>query len=164
MSVGRQLSVVGFMLALAAIDFGGALVAQDFADRRRLSTLLVGSGLSIALFVVYAVALRLADLSIVTMGWIVMLQVALIAWDVVRHGLHLNAVQWAAVASVIVLQVFLTATTQQATRRPEPVRASGRSDLGGDDAGALAGHEEDDPAGDRDGVVGRTARSSGRTG
>ena len=120
MSVGRQLSVVGFMLALAAIDFVGALVAQDFADRRRVSTLLVGSGLSIALFVVYAVALRLANLSIVTMGWIVMLQVAVITFDVVRHGLRLTAVQWTAVSVVIVLQVFLTATTQRDDGGPSP--------------------------------------------
>ncbi|BEP12808.1 hypothetical protein acdb102_11190 [Acidothermaceae bacterium B102] len=120
MSVGRQLSIVGFMLALAAIDFGAALMAQDFADRRRLSTLLVGSGLSITLFVVYAVALRLANLSIVTMGWIVMLQVAVITFDVVRHGLRLTAVQWAAVSLVIVLQVFLTATTQRNDGGPSP--------------------------------------------
>ncbi len=112
MSVGRQLGIAGFMLALAALDFTGALVAQDFADRRRLSTLVIGSALSVALFVVYAVALRVADLSIVTMGWIVMLQVALIGWDVVRNGLHLSHTQWAAVLAVIGLQVFLTATTQ----------------------------------------------------
>ena len=120
MSVGRQLSVVGFMLALAAIDFLGALVAQDFSDRRRLSTFVVGAALSVALFVVYAVALRLANLSIVTMGWIVMLQVAVITFDVVRHGLHLSLVQWTAVSVIIVLQVFLTATTQQADAGPSP--------------------------------------------
>jgi hypothetical protein len=118
MSIGRQLSVVGFMLALAALDFVGALVAQDLADRRRMSSLLLGSALSITLFVVYAVALRLADLSIVTMGWIVMLQVAVIAWDVVRRGLQLNPVQWAAITLIIVLQIFLTATTQGRADRP----------------------------------------------
>jgi drug/metabolite transporter (DMT)-like permease len=120
-SIGRQLSVVGFMLALAALDFAGALVAQDLADRRRMSSLLLGSALSITLFVVYAVALRLADLSIVTMGWIVMLQVAVIASDVVRHGLHLNPLQWTAITLIIVLQIFLTATTQ---RRADPPRTS----------------------------------------
>jgi len=112
MSIGRQLSVAGLILALAAIDFVGALVAQDYADRRRMSALLLGSVLSVALFVVYAVALRMADLSIVTMGWIVMLQVALIGFDVVRNGLHLGAAQWTAVALVLVAQVFLTVTTE----------------------------------------------------
>ena len=124
MSLGRQLAVVGFMLALAALDFVGALVAQDFADRRKFSTLVVGSALSIALFVVYAVALRLANLSIVTMGWIVMLQVSLIAWDVVRNGLHLSAVQWTAITAVIVLQVFLTATTQGRDAGPSPYESA----------------------------------------
>lgn len=120
MSFGRQLGVVGFMLALAGIDFAAALVAQDFADRRRLSTLAVGSALSVSLFVVYAVALRLADLSIVTMGWIVMLQVAVICWDVVHHGLHLSATQWTAVTVIVVLQVFLSASTQHAASGPGP--------------------------------------------
>jgi uncharacterized membrane protein len=123
MSFGRQLAIVGFMLALAAIDFAAAMVAQDFADRRRLSTLVIGSVLSISLFVVYAVALHLADLSIVTMGWIVMLQVAVLCWDVVRNGLHLSATQWTAVTLIIVLQVFLSASTQRsahATASPGP--------------------------------------------
>ena len=143
MSAGRPFAVGGLMLALAALDFAAALMAQDFADRRRIPTLLIGSALSISLFVVYAVALRLANLSIVTMGWIVMLQVAVIAFDVTRHGLHLRVTQWLAVGLVIVLQVFLTATTQT------------RSDLDrADNAGPLAGHEEHDPTGHRDGVVG----------
>jgi drug/metabolite transporter (DMT)-like permease len=116
MSVGRQLAVGGLMLTLAAIDFGAALVAKDFADRRRLPALLVGCGLQIALFLVYAVALRIAELSIVTMGWIVLLQVALIGTDVTRNGLRLSAPQWSAVGLVVVLQVYLVATTDGQTR------------------------------------------------
>ncbi len=120
MTVGRQLSVGGLMLTLAAIDFAAALVAQDFAERRRLSTLAVGCGLQIALFVVYAGALRLAELSIVTMGWIVLLQVALIATDVTRNGLTLTHRQWAAVALVIVGQVYLVASTDGRPRAAAP--------------------------------------------
>jgi hypothetical protein len=116
MSVGRQLAVGGLMLTLASIDFGAALVAKDFADRRRLPALLVGCGLQIALFLVYAVALRIAELSIVTMGWIVLLQVALIGTDVTRNGLRLSAPQWSAVGLVVVLQVYLVATTDGQTR------------------------------------------------
>jgi drug/metabolite transporter (DMT)-like permease len=113
MSIGRQLTVVGLMLALAAIDFIGALVAQDYAERRRPSALLFGCGLSILLFAVYAVALRYADLSIVTMGWIVLLQVALVLTDVLRHRLQLSWAQWAAASLILVLQVYLVASTDK---------------------------------------------------
>ena len=111
MSVARQLSVLGLMLALAGIDFAAALVAQDFADRRRGVVLLAGCLLQVTLFLVYALALRLASLSIVTMGWIVLLQVALFATDLARGRLHPGAAQWVAVVVVLVAQAYLVATT-----------------------------------------------------
>jgi drug/metabolite transporter (DMT)-like permease len=112
MSLDRQLSIGGLMVALAAIDFVGALVAQDFADRRRVCALLVGCGLQIVLFVVYAVALRLATLTIVTLGWIVLLQVAVVATDVARGSLRLGWAQWAAVAVVLIAQCYLVVSTE----------------------------------------------------
>jgi hypothetical protein len=119
MSVVRQLSVLGLMLALAGIDFAAALVAQDFADRRRGIVLLLGCALQVTLFLVYALALRLASLSIVTLGWIVLLQVALFATDLARGRLHPGAAQWTAVVVVLVAQAFLVATTTSSST-PEP--------------------------------------------
>jgi drug/metabolite transporter (DMT)-like permease len=128
-SVTRQLAVFGLMLALAGIDFAGALVAQDFADRRRMLVLLLGCGLQVVLFLVYVVALRLASLSIVTMGWIVLLQVALFATDLAQGRLHPGATQWAAVVLVLVAQAYLVATTTTTTTSPStpPSTATGQN-------------------------------------
>ena len=123
MSVARQLSVLGLMLALAGIDFAAALVAQDFADRRRGVVLLAGCLLQVTLFLVYALALRLASLSIVTMGWIVLLQVALFATDLARGRLHPGAAQWVAVVVVLVAQAYLVATTTTSAATPTTTSA-----------------------------------------
>ena len=123
MSVARQVNVGCLMLALALIDFAAALVAQDFADRRRVSALLLGCGLQVVLFLVYALALRVATMSIVTMGWIVLLQVAIISTDVARGGLHLRWAQWCAVTLVILAQVYLVATTNGRHHAAETVSA-----------------------------------------
>jgi hypothetical protein len=118
MSVGRQLLVVALMLLLAMLDFVGALLAKAYADRHQLPTLVLGCATFVVLFVVYAVALHLAELSIVTMGWIVLLQVGLIAVDVSRNGLLLGRGQWAAAVLVIVLQGYLVATAGGTHTRP----------------------------------------------
>jgi hypothetical protein len=119
MSVTRHLPVLGLMIALAALDFVGALLAKQYAQRHRPVALLLGCGVFVVLFVVYAIALHLAELSVVTMGWIVLLQVGLVAVDVRSNGLRLSPAQWAAAGLVIALQGYLLVSTstpaQQAT-------------------------------------------------
>jgi ornithine decarboxylase len=126
MSAGRSALVVTVMVVLAGIDFAGALLAKSYADRHRPLALGLGVALFVLLFVVYALALRIADLSVVTMGWIVLLQVGLIAVDVTRYGLGLDRGQWAAVAGVLVLQGYLVLSTGAAPHH--------------DDDRAVAGH------------------------
>jgi ornithine decarboxylase len=118
MSAGRQLLVVGLMLVLAMLDFAGALPVKAYADRHQPSALIFGCATFAVLFVVYALALHLAELSIVTMGWIVLLQVGLITVDVTRNGLLLGRGQWVAAVLVIVLQGYLVATAGGARAHP----------------------------------------------
>ena len=59
------------------------------------------------LFAVYARALRVADLSVVTIGWVVFLQVGLLLIDRFRYDLALSPPKWAAVAAILVLQGYL---------------------------------------------------------
>ena len=54
-----------------------------------------------ALFAVYAVSLRLAELSTVTFGWIVTLQVGLLLLERVRYEVVLPSGKWAAIVAIL---------------------------------------------------------------
>ena len=68
----------GAMVVLAALDIVGALAAKEWAASSRVGALLLGAAAFLVLFWVYASALQYAELALVTMGWIVVLQVALL--------------------------------------------------------------------------------------
>ncbi len=111
MQVGHGLVVVAAMVVLAALDIVGSLCAKEFADHHRPLALALGAVVFVLLFVVYALALQVAQLSIVTLGWIVLLQVGLLALDARQFGLNLHVGQWLAVVAVIGLQCYLVVST-----------------------------------------------------
>lgn len=59
------------------------------------------------LFGVYAASLKVAELSTVTFGWVVFLQVGLLVLERVRYGVELPPGKWAAIAAILVLQAYL---------------------------------------------------------
>jgi hypothetical protein len=61
----------------------------------------------VALFVVYAVGLRYAEMSTVTFGWIVVLQVGVLAVERFRYDVALPPGKWVAIAAIIALQAYL---------------------------------------------------------
>jgi hypothetical protein len=56
---------------------------------------------------VYAVSLRVAELSTVTFGWIVTLQVGLLLLERIRYAVELPNGKWAAIVAILVLQAYL---------------------------------------------------------
>lgn len=95
------------MVALAGLDIAGALLAKEWAvrhDGQWFAAGLVTFGL---LFAVYARSLQVAELSVVTLGWVVFLQVGLLAVDRLRYGVEFPAAKWAAVVAILVLQAYL---------------------------------------------------------
>ena len=80
-AIPRFAMLTGAMVVLAGLDFCGALLAKQWADRGSLPCFLIGIATFAVLFAVYAKSLETADLSIVTMGWVVLLQVGLILVD-----------------------------------------------------------------------------------
>jgi hypothetical protein len=60
-----------------------------------------------ALFAVYAVSLKLAELSTVTFGWIITLQVGLLLLERIRYAVVLPNGKWAAIVAILVLQAYL---------------------------------------------------------
>lgn len=95
------------MVVLAGLDFGGALLAKHWADNGNRLSFLIGLTLFVVLFVVYAASLKTAELSIVTMGWVVLLQVGLILVDRLHYNVSISAEKWAAIVVILLLQAYL---------------------------------------------------------
>jgi hypothetical protein len=95
------------MLVLAVLDLGGAYAAKEAAVRR--SPLMAGLGvvLFVGLFWVYASSLQYAELGLVTLGWVVLLQVGVLMLDRYRYDTHLPTGKWVAVVVILAAQVYL---------------------------------------------------------
>ena len=95
------------MIALAGLDMLGALLAKEWAERQHGAWFLAGLLTFGVLFAVYAASLRVAELSVVTFGWIVILQVGLLLFDRFRYGVALPPAKWLAIALILALQAYL---------------------------------------------------------
>lgn len=114
--------LAGIATVLAGIDLLGAVVAKAWSAHRSLTWLLVGTALFALLFWVYASALSFAELSIVTFGWIVILQVGVLLLDRFVYGVELPPGKWVAAAGLLVLQGYLVlAPNGSPAPEPEPV-------------------------------------------
>jgi hypothetical protein len=95
------------MVLLAVLDLGGSLAAKEAVERRSLGLGLAGAGLFLLVFWVYASSLKVAELSAVTFGWIVILQVGVVLLDRFRYGVILAPGAWLAIAVLIAAQAYL---------------------------------------------------------
>lgn len=108
------------MSILAALDIAGMLFAKEWATRHHPLFFAAGLASFLILFVVYARILKVADLSVVTIGWIVLLQVGLVALDRFHYGVTLSPQKWAAIAIILALQAYLVLGVTEAS--PAPTR------------------------------------------
>lgn len=95
------------MLALAGLDFVGAVFAKEWAERQHAGMFLAGLLTFGVLFIVYAAILKVAELSVVTFGWVVFLQIGILLLDRLRYEVHLSAGKWAAIVAILALQAYL---------------------------------------------------------
>jgi hypothetical protein len=105
------------MVCLAGLDLLGAVLAKEWAENGNVRALVLGAGAFLVLFWVYASSLRYAELALVTMGWVVMLQVGLVLIDRWRYGVELPTGKWVAIGIVLVAQAYLVLapTAEQAS-------------------------------------------------
>jgi len=103
----RPLVATVAMLLLAALDLGGAYAAKEAVVRRSGAYAALGAAAFLLLFWVYACSLQYADLAVVTLGWIVVLQIGVIFLNRWRYGAHLPVGAWVAVSLIIVAQAYL---------------------------------------------------------
>jgi Zn-dependent protease with chaperone function len=95
------------MLCLAGLDLAGAVAAKEWAVHRSAAAMLLGLLSFALLFWVYASSLQYAELALVTMGWIVLLQVGLLVLDRLRYGIELPTGKWVAVVVLLATQAYL---------------------------------------------------------
>jgi hypothetical protein len=101
------LTSMAAMLGLAALDFAGAIFAKEAIQRQHAGLYVAGAVSFLLLYVVYAQILKTAELSIVTIGWVVFLQVGLLLVDRFRYGVDIESTKWLAVALILLLQAYL---------------------------------------------------------
>ena len=95
------------MIALASLDFLGSVFAKEWADGRHPLWFLAGLLTFGLLFVVYAGSLRFAELSTVTFGWIVFLQVGILLYEPFRFAVDISPDKGFAIAAILLLQAYL---------------------------------------------------------
>lgn len=100
-------TLVAIMLVLAGLDLVGAIVAKEWTLGRSWWFFVAGVASFVVLFGVYAIGLRYAELSTVTFGWIVGLQVAVLVVERVRYEVDLPPGKWVAIVAILVLQGYL---------------------------------------------------------
>lgn len=106
-AVPRVFVLATAMATLAALDFGGALLAKQWADNGSRLCFLIGLLTFVVLFAVYATSLKTAELSVVTMGWVVLLQVGLVLIDRFRYDVSISTEKWAVIVAILCLQAYL---------------------------------------------------------
>ncbi|MFN8096833.1 MAG: hypothetical protein U0Q21_00875 [Dermatophilaceae bacterium] len=102
------------MILLAGLDLVGAIAAKEWARTQSPVALASGIVTMIAVFWIYASALQYAELVVVTLGWIVLLQVALVAVDRIRYGAQPTGGQWVAIGVVLAAQGYLVLSSSAA--------------------------------------------------
>lgn len=95
------------MVLLAVLDLGGSLAAKEAVERRSPGLAALGAGLFLAVFWVYISSLRVAELSVVTFGWIVILQVGVVMLDRYRYGVIPARGAWLAIVILLAAQAYL---------------------------------------------------------
>jgi hypothetical protein len=103
--------VAGAIIALAGLDLLGAFFAAEWATHRSIVPLVAGLGTFLALFLVYGASLRVADLVVVTFGWVVILQAGVVLLAVLRYGTHYSLDVWGVLIVLLGAQTYLIVRT-----------------------------------------------------
>lgn len=114
MHTGNATAAVGAMIALAGLDFVGALLARRWAHGGSVVWFVAGALCFVVLFWVYGSSLRYADLVVVTFGWVAALQVGLLLVGRAGSGAPLPVHTWLTAGAIVVLEGVLIASSNTA--------------------------------------------------
>jgi len=100
------------LLLLTALDVTGTIAAKEAVERRSAEALwfaAAGAAVFVLMFWVFASSLRLTGLVVVTVGWCVLVQVAVLFLDRLHYGEPLPPGKILAVVLAVAAQVYLVA-------------------------------------------------------
>jgi hypothetical protein len=103
------------MVVLAVVDLAAAYATKEAVVRRSPAWATGGVVLFVLLFYVYASSLQYAELALVTLGWVVVLQVGVLLLDRFRYGQALSADKWVAVVVILAAQGYLLMPSSSAS-------------------------------------------------
>jgi hypothetical protein len=106
----RPAFAAALIVVLAGLDLVGAMFARRYLEQRSLFALVAGCSAFVALFVVYALSLRYAEMSTVTFGWIVLLQVGVLLMERFQRNISLSPDRAVVVIALLALQAYLMLT------------------------------------------------------
>jgi len=95
------------MVLLAGLDIAGALAAKEWMEHRHPLYFIGGLLTFGLLFAVYAKSLSVAELPIVTLGWIVCLQIGLTIIDRIFYDSDLPPGKLIAILVIVILQGYI---------------------------------------------------------
>jgi hypothetical protein len=155
------------MVLLGGLDLAGSFAAKEAVERRSLVWAVAGAGFFLLVFWVYMSSLEVAELSAVTFGWIVVIQVGVVLLDRFRYDAKLPPGAWIAVALLFAAQAYLILmpTSQRSAESLEHRIEAGRGDLAellSADQGSAGQHRDEQRLADSvlTGVVHRVPRPS----
>jgi hypothetical protein len=99
---------------LAGLDLLGAMLAKQYAIRPRWLLLTAGMLTFAALFVLYAKSLAVGELWVVTFGWVILLEVGVLALDRVRFGTAIGPYRLTLAVLLVVGQLALVVSEPRA--------------------------------------------------
>lgn len=95
------------MMMLAALDLGGTYAAKESVERKSVGFAIVGVFLWVLAFAIYVEALEYVDLTPITLGWVVAVQIGVVLLDRFRYDVTLPQGWPVAVALILAGQAYL---------------------------------------------------------
>jgi hypothetical protein len=102
-------------MLLAGLDLVGAVAAKNWSSSHSFAWFAFGALVFVVLFWLYGSVLQVAELSVVTLGWIVMLQVAVVLLDRFRYAVQISPGQIVAIGMILMLQSYLVMSSTGST-------------------------------------------------
>jgi len=95
------------VVALAGLDTAGAYFAAEVSQRKAWHMYVLGIAAFVLLFLVYSQSLKWAELTSVTIGWIVVLQFSVMALDKFVYGARFSVAQCVAIGIALTACAFV---------------------------------------------------------
>jgi len=114
-SFGGTVTVIALTLVLAGVDVAESVLAKEWATRRSPWLLVAGLAASVLLFVLFVVAIGYTEMSTVTIGWIVLMQLGVMITETVRYDVSHSPDRWLVMGAIVCLLGYLVVVPSSAT-------------------------------------------------